>query len=82
MKTVKMYKRKRERLYDYSKYGEKLDDTINRLLDEADLPEPVPDKITNMSVSEDTWLRIKSLKESDETMQDVIIRALDKIKEG
>ena len=82
MSTVKIYKTQRKMLYDYEEYGETVDDTINRLLDEADLPEPTPDTVTNLNVSKDTLDRLKSFKMDGETLQDVIVRALNVVNNG
>lgn len=82
MKTVKIYKRKKEKLNNYAKPDETIDETINRLLDEANLPTPYPDTNTIINISENTLLRLKSLKEDGESLDDVIMRALNQITDG
>ena len=62
MKSVKVTRHTRKMIEEYSKDGEKLDDTIQRLL-ESTTPLEIEDRsVTNMTISESTIENLKRYK--------------------
>ena len=81
MKTVEIQRNTREKIRKYSKENESVDKTINRLLDESEIPlkkeyKRKKETHTNIRISEDTLERLKEFKITSKESHDSTISRL------
>ena len=81
MKNIGIPKQLRRELRIASIEGERVDDTLNRLLDSIKEPEPSLKGSTNINISEETYRRLQDNKREGETLVKVIKRAVDSTTE-
>lgn len=83
-KSITIKRSMHQKLYNYAKYGETLDDAINRLIEEAgDISQEFPPKTgsTGIKVTEETLNKINSLKhDPKDSYSSVFERLFQKIE--